>query len=88
MVKLTQCGTFDKIQSYPNVLHSAKRNDSVCLASIPLSNLCGVWNKKHGPDLQLQSGKDEISGQPLPEARSPAHFWDDLNLPFQLIYIL
>ena len=28
MVKLTQRGAFDKIQSYPNVLHSAKRNDS------------------------------------------------------------
>ena len=38
MVKLTQRGAFDKIQSYPNVLPSAKRNDSVRLASIPLSN--------------------------------------------------
>ena len=31
--KLTQCGKCDNIQSYPNVLHSAKRNDSVHLAA-------------------------------------------------------
>ena len=30
----------------------------------------------------------EISGQPLPEARSPTHFWVDLDLTFQLICIL